>query len=498
MEQDNDAIRLEYERIDDKFKITARWRGEAIFTDTLNPASARRRGQFVNAVKEKLPQADANAIDKELQRIADTANSKPSPTGANDPQEIAANSLAKMPAEIRAEAEAMLTDPELIRLIVDDVAALGVAGEKELTATVYIIGTSRLLDRPLAGILQGPSSSGKSYLIEKVASQFPPEFVIHATQMTPQALFHMRPGSLSHRFIVAGERSRIEDDERAEASRALREMLSAGRLTKLMPMRVDSGIIETVQIEQDGPIAYVESTTMSKVFDEDANRCLMLHTDERPDQTRRIIRQIAAAHAYGNGTEATNRIKLRHHALQRMLQPLRVVIPYAERLGELIPSERVEVRRAFAHLLTMIQAVALLHQQQRDRDANGALVATDEDYQIARHLLLKPMARLLGGGLSDPARRFYERLRSWTSNEFTTTEARRREKSSKSAVSGWLAELHDAGVIELVQPSRGRTPASWRLVDMPPRVDEGSLPPLEEVFPESARTHERKPEVVVA
>jgi hypothetical protein len=37
---------------------------------------------------------------------------------------------------------------------------------------------------------------------------------------------------LQHRFIVAGERSRLQNDETAEATRALRELLSAGRLVK--------------------------------------------------------------------------------------------------------------------------------------------------------------------------------------------------------------------------------------------------------------------------
>src|SRR5262245_62435477 len=137
--------------------------------------------------------------------------------------------------------------------------------------------------------------------------------------MTPQALFHMPPGSLAHRFIVGGERSRVEDDERAEATRALREMLSAGKLTKLMPVKVEGGRIETAHIEQDGPIAYVESTTLAKVFDEDANRCLLLHTDERPEQTRRVVRRLADAYRGAGGAADPERVVLRHHALQRML-----------------------------------------------------------------------------------------------------------------------------------------------------------------------------------
>lgn len=63
---------------------------------------------------------------------------------------------------------------------------------------------------------------------------FPPEAVIDAKQMTPQALFHMPPGALVNKFVVAGERSRLENDDTAEATRGLREMLSSQKLSKLM------------------------------------------------------------------------------------------------------------------------------------------------------------------------------------------------------------------------------------------------------------------------
>jgi hypothetical protein len=105
------------------------------------------------------------------------------------------------------------------------------------------------------------------------------------------------------------------------------------------------------------------------------------------------------------------------------------------------------------------------------------------------------MARLLGGGLSDPTRRFHERLSAWAKGEFTTTEAKRREQSSKSAVSGWLAELHDVGSVELVEASRGRTPATWRLADPAHHANVGNLPAIEAVFPDLTWTHGRKAEM---
>jgi hypothetical protein len=501
----DDTLRIDFQpRGRGKGTATAR-RGETIvYADDIAPTSAKQRAAFAEALQERLPAVDAQDVDSQLLRL--TAAELAGPARADGATPDATDDLlAAMPVDIRQEAEARLADPLLVRQVVEDIDALDVAGERELTITVYLIGVSRLLPHPLAGIVQGPSASGKSYLIERAASLFPAEAVIHATQMTSQALFHMRPGSLAHKFIVAGERSRVEDDDRAEATRALREMLSAGRLTKLMPVKVEGGRIETVPIEQEGPIAFVESTTLAKVFDEDANRCLMLHTDERPEQTRRIVERLAESYRGAGGGADRERVVLRHHALQRMLRPLPVVVPFADRLAELFPCERVEARRAYPHLMGMIQAAALLHQRQRPVDDDGRLVAQPADYHLARYLLLKPLARLLRDGLSDPARRFYALLaKRWPythagdGSPFKTTDAKALATSSKSAVYGWLADLHDAGVVELVEEGRGRKPATWRLTATPPAEGAGlALPTAEALFGGGAVTQGHKPEVLM-
>ena len=63
-------------------------------------------------------------------------------------------------------------------------------------------------------------------------------------------------------------------------------MIEAGRLTKAVPMKDAAGVMTTKVIEQEGPIAFVETTTLNTIFDEDANRCLLLSIDEREEQTR--------------------------------------------------------------------------------------------------------------------------------------------------------------------------------------------------------------------
>src|SRR5207247_2307737 len=121
----------------------------------------------------------------------------------------------------------------------------------------------------------------------------------------------------------------------------------------------------------------------------------------------------------------------------------------------------------FPHLLSMIQASALLHQCQRQGDEHGRILAERDDYRLARRLLREPMRRLLGGGVSDPVRRFFHRLRDWFAGEtFSSRDARAREETSRASVYGWLAELHKAGALEQVEAPRGPIPARWRLADL--------------------------------
>ena len=123
--------------------------------------------------------------------------------------------------------------------------------------------TSRLLEKPLAAIVQGPSSSGKSYLLDKIGFLCPPESMLMATDITPNAFYYMKAGTLIHRFVIAGERTDKHNKESSHGTKALREMLSSGRLSKSTPVRdPETGKMITELIEQEGPIAFTESTTI--------------------------------------------------------------------------------------------------------------------------------------------------------------------------------------------------------------------------------------------
>ncbi len=419
-------------------------------------------------------------ISDELLRLA---AEEAKPPKDPEPEVAKPDRLAAMPDHVKQAARKMLDSPDLLKMIRSDLEAVGIAGERELAMAVYLCGVSRLLPKPLALIVQGPSSSGKSYTIEKVATLFPPETVLHATQMTPQALFHMPDGELRNRFVIAGERSRRENDETAETTRALREMLSAGRLVKLMPEKTSGGEIVTRQIEQEGPIAFVETTTLTSIFDEDLNRCILLHTDEQQEQTRRILNTLAGRYEGQGGQGDTDVIVERHYAIQRTLRPLDVVVPFASRLAQLLPADRVELRRAYPLLLTAVQSSALLHQFQRQVDSGGRLIASIDDYHVARYLLAKPMAERLGERLSDGAARFLAELVSaFGQMQFTSKEAHKAVTASKSTAYGWLSQLHDSGFLNMVEAGRGRMPTVWTITKANSTSDAASYLPSAELL----------------
>ena len=144
------------------------------------------------------------------------------------------------------------------------------------------------------------------------------------------------------------------------------------------------------------------------------------------------------------------------------------MVPFAQKIAKHFPIDRVEARRAFPHLMGMIQASTLLHQFQRQIDDDGRIVASPDDYQLACHLARGPLARLLGGRISDAALRYYDRLATWAADldSFTTTQAAKHDPVSDRAIRGWLHELVGVGAIEQVTEGKGSRPATWRLLDI--------------------------------
>ena len=470
--------------------LLAKKGSEQLHADKLDVAKEKARTQFLGALVEKYPAlgepANQQDLKQELLKIVDdqlnhagSESADPDASHDHTPLHLGEKALKETDEKLIRLGREFLVRPNLVDCIIDHTCQLGVAGEHELILTIYLIGTSRLLPKPLAGLVMGASSAGKSYTISKVASLFPKEAVLQAHRLTPRALEHMPDGSLKNRFVVTGERSRLQDDAAVEGTRARREMLGDGRLTLAITVKDDSGGWETIHIQQEGPIAYIESTTLEfrDIFDEDRTRMLLLSADEGHQQTAAVVRRLAADAACPPDDDSSDSICALHHTAQRLLRPCTVIVPFAGQLTECLPGDRLEVRRTFGHLLSLIQSVALLHQFQRDRDNEGRIIASPYDYEVVRCHLTGALARSLGCSLTPGARALLEKAKGMGS-QFKVLGLAAQTHLSENTVRGRIRELERSGQVKKVQASQGRQAAVYEVVEEPPPMHGLCLPAL--------------------
>ena len=228
---------------------------------------------------------------------------------------------------------------------------------------------------------------------------FPPEAYLEFTGMSERALVYS-PEKYAHRTLVIYEvtalREGVEDDM---TSYFVRSLLSEGRIDYEVTVRGKDGGFTTKKIVKEGPTNLIFTTTKTRVHAENETRILSLATDDSREQTARVLLELA-------GESDDDRDLEPWHDLQRWLADAehRVTIPYARELAKRVPPVAVRLRRDFGSLLALIRAHAVLHQASREKDDEGRIVATVNDYAVVRDLVAGTLAEGVGQTVSDTVR----------------------------------------------------------------------------------------------
>lgn len=278
------------------------------------------------------------------------------------PKETAAP-VVKLTESERIEALAWLQAPDLIGRLRAAIRHAGIIGEENNALVAYLAGVSRKLERPLAIIVQSASAAGKTTLMDAVLSFFPEEERVKYSAMTGQSLYYLGETNLKHKILAIVEEAGAE-----KASYALKLLQSEGELMIASTGKdPQTGRMETQEYRVEGPVMIMLTTTAIDLDEELQNRCLTLAVDESPEQTARIHtlqrerRTLAGIVAKAERTELLRVLK----NAQRLLAPVEVLNPFAPELT--FPAQRTRNRRDHEKYLTLIDAIALLHQHQRPR-----------------------------------------------------------------------------------------------------------------------------------
>jgi hypothetical protein len=273
-----------------------------------------------------------------------------------------------------------------------------VVGEETNKKVAYLAAVSRLMESPLAVIVQSSSAAGKSSLMEAVLAFMPEEQRVQYSAMTGQSLFYMGQTDLKNKILAV-----VEEEGAQRAAYALKLLQSEGTLTIASTGKdAATGRLVTHQYCVEGPVMIFLTTTAIEVDEELLNRCLVLTVDEDREQTRaihRIQRQAQTLEGLLARSQRDDIINL-HRNAQRLLKPIAVVNPFADKLN--FPDGLTRTRRDHMKFLTLIRAVTLLHQYQRPLQtvANGDKVldyieSTPKDIETAAELIKQVLGRSL-------------------------------------------------------------------------------------------------------
>jgi hypothetical protein len=407
--------------------------------DTLDLYAAKARAAFVKAAGLELGEAE-DVLKHDLGRVLLKLEEAQE---AEIAAALAPEDRPGMSAAERAEAMALLTAPDLMDRILADFALCGVVGEAVNIQTGYLACVSRLLDRPLAIIIQSSSAAGKSAMMDAVLAMMPSDAQVRYSAMTGQSLFYMGETNLKHRILAIAE-----EEGASTASYALKLLQSDGEVTIASTGKdAATGNLVTQEYRVEGPVMLFLTTTAIDIDEELMNRCLVLTVDESREQTRAIHilqrrRQTLEGLLAGEDRAATLAL---HRNAQTLLEGVKVVNPFADALTFL--DDKTRTRRDHMKYLTLIQAIALLHQHQRPMrsiEHRGRTVryieASEADIMLANALAHDVLGRTLDE-LPPQTRRLLGAVHDWVAGECARLALRRADfrftRRQLRALTGW-------------------------------------------------------------
>jgi hypothetical protein len=400
-----------------------------------------------------------------------------------------ANPADTMPEPAEPEvvewAMALLDDPTLLTRLGETIRASGYAGDLRSPKLLYLALMSRVTARPVNVLIGGPSSAGKTFLMESVADCFPSAATYAIGAMSERALVYT-DADFAHRHLLISEAAAIHRE--GIGALIVRSVIWGNQLEYEITEQDADGSWRTRRICKLGPTGLI--TTSVKGIEAELETRILTLTVPDDEQTTRDILRTRGERAAGSRREAPD---LQHwHEAQRWLVEEgthEVTIPFATTLATLFPAKLVRARRDFEQLITLIEACAILHQRQRERDEQGRIIASEADYRIIYDLAGSVFGAAAAEGVTPAVRDTIATVAALTNGEEGTTVSAHTVatalKLGRPAVSRRLTLALKGGFLVNEEPVKGK-PHKLRVGD--PLPEEATLP-----TPDMVRTLEHPP-----
>ncbi len=357
----------------------------------------------------------------------------------------------------RRKATVFLQSKNLLKRTNQAIGKAGVVGEQNNRLLMYLVFTSRLREQPLHIVSLGSSGTGKTYLQEKVAALIPEDQKLEITAISENAFYYFDRTELKNKLVLIEDLDGASDDK---VLFAVRELQSKRRISKTIPIKDSKGNLKTITLQVEGPISLAGTTTRERLYEDNANRSLLIYLDSSKDHKEKIMayqRQVSAGKI--NQTEEAQMREFMQD-VQSVLRPIRVINPFAEMLT--IPQSVFKPLRTNSHYLHFIETVTFYHQCQREikyQNGQAYIETTIEDIQAANQLL-KDVLLAKSDELTKASRRFLDLLKIYLAREkrdsFYSSQVRKAYRMSPATVKRQLLTLVRYGYVKVAGGSRSK------------------------------------------
>ena len=238
--------------------------------------------------------------------------------------------------KLQADASAVLTAPDPVEVVRQEIRSLGYGGDLNPPLITYLALTSRVLAMragamPVHLLLLGQPSAGKSYCLEVVLKLMPPESYNKIDAGSPK-VFIYDDFDYQHRVAIFSEADSLPAGEDNPAASAIRNMLQDHNLHyKVTERDPETGQFVVREINKPGPTVLV-TTAVKRLGAQLDSRLFSLEVPDGLEQIQAALK--AQADIELAGVAEPDPALIAYQSYLQAQAPWEVLVPFAVKLAE--------------------------------------------------------------------------------------------------------------------------------------------------------------------
>lgn len=283
---------------------------------------------------------------------------------------------------------------------------------------IFKVCLSAYTNEPLNLFLRGPSSSGKTFGVTTISKLFPKEDVIYIGRLSPTALIHSKGDydeekqafivDLKNKILIFLEKPKRETLE------MLLPILShdAKEIEYRITDKGSKGLATKKIIIRNWP-ATIFCTTEIEGTEDLKTRSLLVTPEISEEKTKEAIKSYARQFSTPNNNKESEKEKEIKEAIKILRKEgANILIPYAEKLAEIFPTESHEEMRNFKKYVALLSLNAFLHKRNRvtiNNNGKEYVLANGNDFEYT-NLIFEQIAPATRSGVPNHVKEFYEKV----------------------------------------------------------------------------------------